>query len=478
VAPIALWLWSLAVALVFWGAAALRHALLQSNAYDLGLFDQWAWLLAAGRPPISSMEGVHVLADHAAWLFPLVALPYRLLATPQWLLASQALALGLTAIPLWAVARQAGLTPRLAWLVCGLWWLQPVVFNANLFDFHPEVWAMPALAGSFWALRAGRRWLWLGLLLVLLGCRDGLALVVLGLGLGAALERRWRAALLAWGLGLGWLVLLSRWLYPLLRGEGPKAAAAAYGHLGGSVEAIVLNLLTRPQMVLQQVPLLDALVYLLLLAVAVAPFWRRASLATLATGLPLVLANLLSSTSSQRTLIHHYNLPVAVIVVVAAVDGLAVARPQGLPWRRLAWAALCWAALAKPWFCCDRPVRRSPRSLPGRRCSPPATWCPSSAAVVGSPSPGRSWPRPTWPASMCCCCIRMTRAGPPIAPPRSGCWRRPDRRAGAAGPGVTRAWNCVDGPIRGPDQPGRPRQLVQAIGPDSWPLKERCPRHC
>jgi hypothetical protein len=39
-----------------------------------------------------------------------------------------------------------------------------------------------------------------------------------------------------------------------------------------------------------------------------------------------------------------------VIVVVAAVDGLAVARPQGLPWRRLAWAALCWAALAKPWF--------------------------------------------------------------------------------------------------------------------------------
>ncbi|MFN5195593.1 MAG: DUF2079 domain-containing protein [Cyanobacteriota bacterium] len=349
-APIALWLWSLAVALVFWGAAALRHALLQSNAYDLGLFDQWAWLLAAGRPPISSMEGVHVLADHAAWLFPLVALPYRLLATPQWLLASQALALGLTAIPLWAVARQAGLTPRLAWLVCGLWWLQPVVFNANLFDFHPEVWAMPALAGSFWALRAGRRWRGLGRRLGRRGCRDGLARVVLGLGLGAALERRWRAALLAWGLGLGWLVLLSRWLYPLLRGEGPKAAAAAYGHLGGSVEAIVLNLLTRPQMVLQQVPLLDALVYLLLLAVAVAPFWRRASLPTLATGLPLVLANLLSSTSSQRTLIHHYNLPVAVIVVVAAVDGLAVARPQGLPWRRLAWAALCWAALAKPWF--------------------------------------------------------------------------------------------------------------------------------
>ncbi|MEB3266642.1 MAG: DUF2079 domain-containing protein [Cyanobacteriota bacterium] len=349
-APLALWLWSLALAALFWGAAALRHGLLQSNAYDLGLFDQWAWLLAAGQPPISSMEGVHVLADHAAWLFPVIALPYRLLASPQWLLASQALALSLTAVPLWAVARQAGLAPRLAWLVCGLWWLQPVVFNANLFDFHPEVWAMPALAGCFWALRARRSGLWLALLLVVLGCRDGLALVVLGLGLGAALERRWRPALVAGGLGLGWLLLLSRWFYPWLRGEGPKAAAAAYGHLGGSVETIALNLLTRPQLVLQQVSPVDALVYGLLLAVAVAPFWRRASLPTLASALPLVLSNLISSTSSQRTLIHHYNLPVAVIVVVAAVDGLAVAPPARLPWRRLAWAALCWAALAKPWF--------------------------------------------------------------------------------------------------------------------------------
>jgi uncharacterized membrane protein len=350
VAPLALWLWSLALAFVWWGASALRHALLQSNAYDLGLFDQWAWLLAAGRPPISSMEGVHVLADHAAWLLPLVALPYRLLASPQWLLASQALALSLTAVPLWAVARQAGLSARLAWLACGLWWLQPVVFNANLFDFHPEVWAMPALAGCFWAQRSGRHRLWLALMLVLLGCRDGLALVVVGLGVGAALERRWRAALLAFGLGLGWLLLLSRWLYPLLRGEGPKAAAAAYGHLGDSVEAIALNLITSPQLALQQVSPLDALLYLVLLSVAVAPFWRGASLPTLATALPLVLSNLISSTTSQRTLIHHYNLPVAVIAVVAAVDGLAVAPSPRLPWRRLAWAAVCWAALAKPWF--------------------------------------------------------------------------------------------------------------------------------
>ncbi|MFZ9974595.1 MAG: DUF2079 domain-containing protein, partial [Vulcanococcus sp.] len=56
-----------AIFLVLWGSAAARHGLIQSNAYDLGLFDQWIWLVSRGLPPVSSMEGVHLLADHGAW---------------------------------------------------------------------------------------------------------------------------------------------------------------------------------------------------------------------------------------------------------------------------------------------------------------------------------------------------------------------------------------------------------------------------
>ena len=59
---------SAGVGLLLWGVAAARHGLLQSNAYDLGLFDQWAWLIGSGATPISSMEQVHVLADHGAWM--------------------------------------------------------------------------------------------------------------------------------------------------------------------------------------------------------------------------------------------------------------------------------------------------------------------------------------------------------------------------------------------------------------------------
>ena len=136
--PGRLWLMATGLGLIGWGASALRHAWLQSHAYDLGLFDQWAWLIGESATPISSMEGVHVLADHGAWLLYGAGFAYRLLPSVQWLLSSQAIALALTAIPIWWLARQAGLSERRGWLACALWWLQPVVFNATLFDFHPR----------------------------------------------------------------------------------------------------------------------------------------------------------------------------------------------------------------------------------------------------------------------------------------------------------------------------------------------------
>ena len=93
-APRRLWLVATGIGAIGWICSATRHGLLQSNAYDLGLFDQWVWLISRGIQPISSMEQVHVLADHGAWLLYPAGLSYRLLASVQWLLASQAMASG------------------------------------------------------------------------------------------------------------------------------------------------------------------------------------------------------------------------------------------------------------------------------------------------------------------------------------------------------------------------------------------------
>ena len=70
-----------------------------------------------------------------------------------------------------------------------------MVFNANfVVDFRPETWAMPLLALAIWANRAERRWFWLLCLFVMMGFRDGIGLICIGLALEQAYRRRWRWA--------------------------------------------------------------------------------------------------------------------------------------------------------------------------------------------------------------------------------------------------------------------------------------------
>ena len=339
--PAALWCCSAVLGLLGWGCSALRHDLLQSNAYDLGLFDQWVWLIGRGFEPVSSMEHVHVLADHGAWMLYAAGAAYGLLPGVHWLLASQAIALSFTAIPIWWLGQQAGLTPKHCWLACALWWLQPVVFNTTLFDFHPETWVMPAFALALWAERAEKPRLWFALLLLMLGARDGLILVIAGMALDLGWRQRWRWCAAAGGLSIGWLLILSQGLYPWLKdGRGPKAAERMFGHLDDGVFSILSSLDWG-----------DIAFYLLILSLPLGWLWRRSSLSTLLIGSPLLLVNLLSASPSYRTLVHHYSLPLALIAVVAAIRGqLQSPTHRGLPTWGLIWATACWLALAKPWF--------------------------------------------------------------------------------------------------------------------------------
>jgi len=171
----------LAAASGFWSLAVLRHALPQSNSFDLGIFDQWVWLISRGLAPVSSQSAdLPLLTDHGAWLLYGLAPLDALLPDRAVAVGAPGTQPGLHRRAALDPAQDAGLPQGLRWTMCGLWWLQPVVFNTNLFDFHPEVLAMPLLVALVIAGR--RQWIgaWAGLILLILGCRDGLALVILG----------------------------------------------------------------------------------------------------------------------------------------------------------------------------------------------------------------------------------------------------------------------------------------------------------
>ena len=122
------------------------------------------------------------------------------------------------------------------------------------------------------------------------------------------------------------------------------------------------HLLGDPVDVLQQLDWSGGLVYLLLLALPCGLLWRRRSWPVLLIGLPLVLVNLLSASPTFRNLVHHYSLPLAVVAVVAAIDGgLQQPTMSRRPAWALIWASTCWLALAKPWFFTGPYLQRLPQ---------------------------------------------------------------------------------------------------------------------
>jgi len=86
------------------GCSALRHVLLQSSAFDLGIFDQAVYLISQGKTPISSFMGFYILGDHAALIFYPLALLYKIYPSVYWLFAVQAISLASGAIPTWYIA--------------------------------------------------------------------------------------------------------------------------------------------------------------------------------------------------------------------------------------------------------------------------------------------------------------------------------------------------------------------------------------
>lgn len=337
---------------LLWILSELRHLLLQSNAFDLGLFDQWLWLASNGHPPYSSMTGLHIFADHGAWFLYIASIFYKIYPSIHFLLFTQSIALSFTAFPLWLISKNKGLNDNQSCFICIFWWLQPIVFNVNLFDFHPEVWAMPILAFAYLFDLKGQTKLWLISIFLILGTRDGLVLLVFGLAIEQFLRRKPFKALGATFISFGWLILLNNLIYPKLNQGGESIMAISrYSYLGNSLNEIFFTLITNPLVILSKVDWLGGLFYLIILLLPFIFFLTKKSLITISASIPLLITNILSESFSQRTLIHHYSLPIAVILIVASIESISEFKTNKIAINKtFVWALLCWGLLAKPWF--------------------------------------------------------------------------------------------------------------------------------
>ena len=342
---------SFVFSIIFWTISITRHLLLHSNAYDLGLFDQWIWLASKGEEQFSTMTGLHLFADHGAWTLYIASFVYKIFPSIYILLLSQSFSLCLTSIPLWFLCKAKEINNRNSVLIILCWLFQPVVFNINLFDFHPEVWAMPILVLFYLFEKEKKFSLCLLMSFFILGTRDGLVLLIFGLGIEQFLKKRFLFSFGLFFTSTAWFIFLNNFAYPALNGEkGTVMALIRYEAYGSNFSEIILNILIQPNLLLSNIDWEGSLFYLFILFLPVLFFLRRISFQTLAVSLPLLLTNILSDSSAQRDLVHQYSLPISLIIIISLINGFQKYNHYFRYYFRLFWILLCWSALAKPWF--------------------------------------------------------------------------------------------------------------------------------
>jgi uncharacterized membrane protein len=328
--PIAATLWLTAsISVLFFLTSSLKHALFLSSAWDMGIFDQAVYLISQGKEPISSFMRFHVLGDHAALILYPLALLYKIHVNIHWLFATQAIALASGIIPTWLLAQHAGLSiSRSKWVVL-TYLLYPVLFSANQFHFHPEVFAVPALLWAIWAAQTRKTWLFCAAIAIVLSCKAVLALTVLAMGVWLwKFEHRRKYGLIAIVSGLIWFVVATQIIIPGFGGDDAEITRHLYryGELGNSFSEVAFNLVTKPWLLIRHLFTRSNVLYLGRLSLPVLWALTPQTIAPLVSAIPCILLNMISFSPNQKHLLFQYSLPVLPFVVMTAIAAFKLNR--------------------------------------------------------------------------------------------------------------------------------------------------------
>jgi uncharacterized membrane protein len=342
---------ALYIAVLSWASISRHHAL-GSGGYDLGIFDQAAWLIGHGLEPFSTIRGRNLMADHFQPALYLLAPLGALGATPGGLLILQSTLLGLASPVLYRFARIQGATRPLALAVALIWLASPLTQWANLFDFHPET-AVPLLlvAGAIY-LERGRLAPFAATAVLASATKEDVCLGYVMWGLLLLAGRRRRIGAVMAGAGIAWFVLATQVAIPALGGSLNYYSSRFGGDRGSSLGAVFVSLVEHP------LRSLDALATPSNAEIVVALVVCSGGLCLLAPrflllALPGLAQNLLSAYSYQHDLHFHYQLvPSAAFALAGACGaGWATRRLEGRTQRALAlilFAGIVVAAVLSP----------------------------------------------------------------------------------------------------------------------------------
>lgn len=323
-------------------SSSIRHILFSSTAYDLGIFDNGIYLISQGENPYISLLKIHILGDHAAWILYLIAPLYFIFPSVYWLFILQAFCLSIAVLPIWYLSKLMELRDSQARSVCLIYLLYPLIFNFNLFDFHPEVIALPLFFTAMLAVKLDKIYWFICSIIFILGCKAVLALTVAMMGIWLIFYHHKKIyGMIAIFSGIFWFIIATQLIIPYFSGA-EAAAVGRYTFLGDSVIEILLNLILKPQIILSHLFTFPNAEYLLLLFIPVIPVLAWQELTNLIPAIPTLFLNLLTDYQPQKDLIHQYSLPIIPFLVLTIINSLA----NNKTWFNKSYQIRIWSLIA------------------------------------------------------------------------------------------------------------------------------------
>ncbi|MDA1166058.1 MAG: DUF2079 domain-containing protein, partial [Planctomycetota bacterium] len=318
---------------------------------DSVMYEEHLWNVLHGKGFRSYLDqglflGEHIQVIHVA-LLPLYAIwPSHLL-----LEACESVALASGAIPVFWIARRCSGSTRTALCLAFAYLLYPPLqfldIAIDLKTFRPICFGVPALLFALDQLERGRVKMTVILVLMALASKEDFALVLGPLGLWLAAQPflnrtrtvtkdlESRPELLTskklatrYGIGLtlaavGYLLLTTRVLIPWFRGGAEVHYARYFAKFGDSLGDIVLNMLTQPGLLVQELVTVSSISYLLALMLPLG-FLPLLALSRCAVAIPilgLLCLNEIIKADPQPW--HHFHAPVVPILFWAAAHAVA-----------------------------------------------------------------------------------------------------------------------------------------------------------
>jgi len=332
------WWWT------FYQLGSLRHDRYWTFGFDLGLFNQAAWLVAHGGHPFMTIRGLDVWGHHGNFIFLLFAPLYWLGAGPKFLLAAQLCGQCAGAVGIYLLARD---------LLQGARWMAVVLAGALLAHpsmqflswefFHPESLAIGPIILAYWAARI-QRWRWFWLMAVLaMACKEDVTTVFIMLGIVMICRRQVRMGATIAAVAAGWYLAVTKVLIPWRNPAGPFYEQHFFANYGGSIGSVIATIVKHPSRLWRDLSARGRVDFYVKLwaPVAFVPFLAPEAMVLM---VPMFFIVALASIPWVQDYRYHYMAIPLAVTFIAVVEAVArLGRPGR---RRAAVASIAVASLA------------------------------------------------------------------------------------------------------------------------------------